>query len=80
MAKLPEHLLDVPFTVEATLKGPTLRVRELLELAPGNLIATQRPAGEALDVFAGGAMLGIGELAVMNSRAVIRMVKFRGKS
>jgi flagellar motor switch/type III secretory pathway protein FliN len=80
MIKLPEHLLDVPFTVEATLPGPTLQVRELLELAPGNTVATPHPSGGALDVFAGGAMLGIGELSGVNGRAVIRMVKFRGKS
>jgi flagellar motor switch/type III secretory pathway protein FliN len=80
MIKLPEHLLDIPFTVEATLPGLTLQGRELLELAPGNIVATRRPSGSTLEVFVGGVMLGVGELSSVNGRAVIRMVRFRGKN
>jgi flagellar motor switch/type III secretory pathway protein FliN len=73
------RLLDLPFQVEATLRGPTLRVSQLLSLKAGSLISTTHPAGESVDVFAGNAYIGSGELDIVNGRHVIRMVRFSGK-
>jgi flagellar motor switch protein FliM len=77
MDKLADHLMDIPFTVEATLKGPVLRVAEILCLAPGNVIPTRHQAGEALDVMVGRSLLGVAELGSENGQAVVRMIKFR---
>jgi flagellar motor switch/type III secretory pathway protein FliN len=74
------RLLDLPFQVEATLPGPTLRVSQLLSLKAGSLICTTHLAGESVDVFAGNAYIGSGELNVMNGRRGVRMVRFKGKS
>ncbi len=74
------RLLDVRFQVEATLQGPNLRVSQLLALKVGSLIPTNHPAGETVDVFAGNAYIGSGELNVMNGRNAVRMVKLGGKS
>jgi flagellar motor switch/type III secretory pathway protein FliN len=74
------HLLDLPFPVEAALEGPTLRIGDLLALSVGGVIVTRRAAGENIDVFAGGAWIGSGELAGLNGAAVVRMVNFKGKS
>ncbi|MGC9949779.1 MAG: FliM/FliN family flagellar motor switch protein [Bryobacteraceae bacterium] len=74
------RLLDLPFEVEATLPGPLLRVSQLLNLKAGSLISTSHPAGESVDVFAGNACIGSGELNVVNGRHGVRMVRFSGKS
>jgi flagellar motor switch/type III secretory pathway protein FliN len=74
------RLLDLPFQVEATLPGPTLRVSQLLSLKAGSLISTAHPAGESVEVFAGNAYIGSGELDVVNGRHAVRMVRFGGKS
>ncbi len=72
--------LDLPFEVKATLAGPILRVSQLLSLAPGSLIATSHPAGASVDIFAGDAYIGSGELDIVNSHHAIRMVRLGGKS
>jgi len=74
------HLLDIPLEVEAVVEGRALRVNELLELAVGSLVVTDRAAGENVDVLAGRTLLGSGELAKANGHRVVRMVNFKGKS
>jgi flagellar motor switch/type III secretory pathway protein FliN len=74
------HLLDIPLEVEAVVDGRPLRVSELLELAVGSLLVTERAAGENVDVLAGRTLLGAGELARANGHRVVRMVNFKGKN
>lgn len=68
------HLLDLPVPVEARVQAQTLRIAELLSLDVGSLIATRIRAGENVDIFAGGAPFGSGEL--ITNRSVVRMVTF----
>jgi flagellar motor switch/type III secretory pathway protein FliN len=75
-----ERLLDIPLDVEAVVEGCALRVSELLELAVGSLVLSGRPAGESVDIVAGSALLGSGELARANGHRVVRMVSFKGKN
>jgi flagellar motor switch/type III secretory pathway protein FliN len=63
--------------VEAVVEGHALRVSDLLELAVGSLVLSGRAAGENVDIFAGSAYLGAGELAQSNGHRVVRMVKFK---
>ncbi|MGD0774323.1 MAG: FliM/FliN family flagellar motor switch protein [Candidatus Solibacter sp.] len=71
-----KHLFDVPLHFEAVLPGPALGVGELLALSEGDLIKTGRPAGETVEVFVGGSLIGFGELADANGRCAVRMVRF----
>jgi flagellar motor switch/type III secretory pathway protein FliN len=71
-----EHLLDVPLHFEAALQCPAMRVGELLALAEGSIVRTGKPAGETVDVFAGGALIGFAELSDANGRRAVRMVRF----
>lgn len=75
-----EQVLDVPVHFEAVLPGPVLRVGDLLALGEGSLIKTARPAGETIEVFAGGALIGFAELADANGRHAARMVRFHDGS
>jgi len=74
------HLLDVPLDLEAVVEGRALRVSDLLELAVGSLVLSDRAAGESIDVLASRAFLGTGELARANGHRVVRMVDLKGKN
>jgi flagellar motor switch/type III secretory pathway protein FliN len=82
VADLPEvaHLLDIPLEVEAVVDGPVLRVSDLLSLGVGSVVATSLAAGENIDIFAGKAYIGAGELTSANSHSVVRMVKFKSRN
>jgi flagellar motor switch/type III secretory pathway protein FliN len=82
MTDYPEiaHLLDLPLELEATLEGPALRVEEVLALEIGSVIPTRSVAGDNVDVFAGGAYIGSGELGGAQGRTVVRMIRFKSKS
>lgn len=82
MANLAQvgHLLDIPLELEAVVEGRALRVSELLELAVGSLVLTDRAAGESVDILVGRAFLGSGELARANGHRVVRMVHLKGKN
>jgi len=54
-----------------------LRVGELLALAEGSIIKTTQPAGETVEVFAAGSLIGFAELAENNGRRAVRMVRFQ---
>ena len=72
-----DHLADIPMRVEALLQGPVLRVGELLALAEGSLIKTSQPAGETVQVFAAGTLIGFAELSDANDHRAVRMVQFK---
>lgn len=74
------HLLDVPLQFEAIVPGPALRVGELLALKEGSLVNTGQPAGETVEVFAAGALIGFAELCAANSHRAVRMVRFNDGS
>jgi flagellar motor switch/type III secretory pathway protein FliN len=78
MTKLSEleHVLDIPVKFEAVLQGTALRVGDLLALAEGSLVKTGRPAGETVEVFAAGALIGFAELVDADGRRAVRMVRF----
>jgi flagellar motor switch/type III secretory pathway protein FliN len=51
-----------------------------LELAVGSLVVSGRAAGESVDILAGRAFLGAGELAAANGHRVVRMVNLKGRN
>lgn len=71
-----EALGDVPLEVEAELGRPVLTLRELMALQPGAILTLNRPAGENLEVRAGGVLIGYGEVVVVENAAAIRLTDF----
>jgi flagellar motor switch/type III secretory pathway protein FliN len=71
------HLADIPVRFEALLPGPVLRVGELLALVEGSIVNTGQPAGETVQVFAGGALIGFAEISDTSDRRAVRMVHFQ---
>jgi flagellar motor switch protein FliN len=72
-------LAALPIEIEGILDKRSVTMRELMALRPGSLMRLQRSAGEYVDVIAGGAMLGYGEVVVIENVIGIRMTVFNSE-
>lgn len=70
------HFADVPVTVEAHLDRKTMTVRELLGLEVGGVVWLTRSAGENLDLYVGGTLLGYGEIVIIENSMGVRITDF----
>jgi len=70
------HLADVPVDVDVELGRKTMTVREILSLDQGSVIKMTRPAGENIDIYVGGAMLGSGEIVIIEEAVGVRITDF----
>ena len=68
---------DVPMDVEAELDRTVLTVRQILDLEPGSLIAFKRSAGENIDLYVGGTLIGCGEIVALEDSLGVRITDFR---
>jgi flagellar motor switch protein FliN len=67
---------DVPIEVEVELDRRVLSVREILELEEGSVIGMTRSAGENIDLFVGGKLMGYGEIVLIENRIGVRITDF----
>jgi flagellar motor switch protein FliN len=78
---IPEEQLtrfqDVPVEVEVELDRRILTVREIFDLQEGSLICTGRSAGENIDIYIGGTLVGFGEIVVIENMIGVRITDFR---
>lgn len=77
---LPDDLgtfASIPLELEGRLDRRAITMRELLALTPGSIVRLERPAGENIDVVAGGALLGYGEVVIVDEVVAIRVTDFR---
>ena len=72
-------LATLPIEIEGILDERSVTMRELIALRPGSLVRLQRSAGEYVDVVAGGASLGFGEVVVIENVIGIRMTVFNSE-
>ena len=70
---------EVPLKVEALIPCPPMRIRDLLALRTGSIVEAGRLAGENVDVLAGNALLGIGELTKLDGKLMLRILGFQGE-
>jgi flagellar motor switch protein FliN/FliY len=74
------HYADVPVTVEAQLDRKTMTVREVLGLEVGGVVWLTRSAGENLDLYVGGALVGFGEIVIIENSMGVRITDFNEES
>jgi flagellar motor switch protein FliN/FliY len=74
------HVADVPVAVEAELDRKIMTVRQILELETGSVLWLTRSAGENLDIYAGGALFGFGEIVIIESTVGVRITDFNEQS
>ncbi len=70
-------LADVKVEFEVRLDERVMSVRELLALECGHVIRLNRSAGENIDILASGALIGSGEVVVIEDMIGIRVTDFR---
>jgi len=68
---------DVPVEVDVELDRRVLSVRELLELEAGSVIGMMRSAGENIDLYVGGKLVGYGEIMLIESNIGVRITDFK---
>ena len=73
------HFADVPVRINVELDRKILTLRQMLELGEGSVIKMSRSAGENLDVMAGGALLGFGEIVIIENTMGIRITDFKNE-
>jgi len=71
------HLADVPIDVEIELARKTMALRDILGLNVGSVIKMPRSAGENIDILAGGALIGSGEVVIIEEIVGIRITDFK---
>jgi len=70
------RLTDIPMEVEVELDRRTMTVRELLELESGRVIGLTRSAGENIDLYIGGKLVGFGEIVLIENNIGVRITDF----
>lgn len=66
---------DVPVQVVAVLGKKTISVKDLIGLRIGQVIDLARPVNEAVDLVAGGKLIGKGELVDIDGKLGVRIIK-----
>ena len=68
---------DVPMQLAVELERRVLTVREILGLEVGRILELTRSAGENVDIYAGGELLGYGEIVVIETTMGVRVTDFK---
>ncbi len=70
-----DSLLDVPIDISIEIGRTKMSIGDLLSLSKGSIVELKRTAGEAVDIYVNGKLLGKGEVVVVNERLGVRVVK-----
>ncbi len=71
-------LMDVPLPVSVELGKTTVTLKQVLDMCQGSVIELDRIAGEPVDVYISGKILGRGEIVVVNDKFGVRMTEILG--
>lgn len=73
------HYADVTVAVAAELDRKVMTVGQILELEAGSVIKLTRSAGENIDILIGGALVGFGEIVVIEEMMGVRITDFNSE-
>jgi flagellar motor switch protein FliN/FliY len=71
---------DVPIEIEVELDRKVMTIEEILELDVGSVIRMSRSAGENIDILIGGALVGSGEIVIIEETVGVRMTDFNNEA
>ncbi|MCX5807239.1 MAG: flagellar motor switch protein FliN [Proteobacteria bacterium] len=69
-----DSLLDVPVEISVEIGRTKMAIGELLSLSKGSIIELNKVAGESVDIYVNGKLLGKGEIVVVNERLGVRIM------
>ncbi len=68
-----DFILDIPLELTVMIGKTRILVQELLQLTQGSVVALEKLAGEPMDVYVNGKLIGRGEVVVVNEKFGIRI-------
>ncbi len=68
-----ERLLDIEVQITSYLGETELTLDEILHLGVGSVIDLQKPAGESVETYVNGRIIGRGEVMVYEQNLAIRL-------
>jgi flagellar motor switch protein FliN len=71
------HLHDTRIDLEVELDRKIMSLRQLLHLEVGGILRMTRSAGENVDILVDGAVIGFGEIVIIEDTMGIRVTDFR---
>lgn len=71
------HLADIPLPVHVELDRIIMTMREILALDAGSVIKTNCAAGENIEISIGEALVGSGEIVIIEETVGVRITDFR---
>lgn len=75
-----KDFLDVPMKITFELGRKNMQVREVLRLKQESLVEIPKSAGENLDIYINGELIGYGEILDIEGTAGIRLTDLYEKS
>ena len=70
------HYSDVPVEIEVELDRKIMSIGAILELKVGSVLKMTRSAGENIDIFVGGTLVGFGEIVIIEDTMGVRITDF----
>ena len=70
------HLADIPIFIDVELARKTMTVASILGLEKGSVIKMNRSAGDNIDILVGGALVGSGEIVIIEEAVGVRITDF----
>ena len=67
---------EVPVEIEVELDRKVLSIATILELKQGSVLKMNRSAGENIDILIGGALVGSGEIVIIEDAMGVRITDF----
>jgi flagellar motor switch protein FliN/FliY len=72
-------IADVPLEIEVELDRVELKIGALLDLDVDSILEMPRSAGENLDIYIGGRLVGFGEIVIIENTMGIRITDFKSE-
>jgi flagellar motor switch protein FliN/FliY len=72
-------IADVPLEIEVELDRVDLKIGALLDLDVDSILEMPRSAGENLDIYIGGKLVGFGEIVIIENTMGIRITDFKSE-
>lgn len=68
---------DIPIEISVELDRRKLKLRDILALQPGSVMQMPSSAGENIDIYIGGKLVGFGEIVITENTMGVRITNFR---
>ena len=73
------HLADIPLDIQVELDRKMMTIGTILDLRHGTVLKMNRSAGENMDILIGGALVGFGEIVIIEESMGVRITDFHGE-